>query len=588
MIKIWGFVVLVLFIAASCTKNNSEADGEKVLYISTPAKVKGFDPNEASDLYSGNEVARVYEGLLQFHYLKRPYTLAPNLAEAMPTVSTDGLTYTFKLKKGVLFHDNACFPQGKGREMTSADVVYSIKRLADPKLQSKGWWLVDGKIAGLNDWREKNADAELVDYEAEIPGVKAIDSHTVQFKLTKPFPQFLYALAMPFTSVVPKEAVEKYGAEFLNNPVGTGPFTTETYTQSNKIVYTKNPKYRDEFYPSEGEEGDEAKGLLKDKGKKLPLVDKLVVSIITEEQTRWLNFLKGKLDTMSIPAEQFNQVIIPGKGLAEDFTKKGIRAEKKVGLDVTYNAFNHEHKLFKNNLKLRQAMSAAYDRDKINKNFFYGISVPAQSIVPPNIAGHIEGFKGPYQNLDLEKAKKLLAEAGYPNGKGLPEITYHYKYDTKARQMTEMFQQMMSKIGIKIKPMGVTWPELMKLVNTKQTMMFGMAWGADYPDAENFLQLLYSPNQAPGSNGSNFHDPEFDKMYEKASVMGDTPERTALYEKMYKYAAEKTPLIFGFHRVGYGLLHSWLKNFKFTEFTHGISKYYDIDMKTKSENIEKL
>ncbi len=588
MFKLWSLLSFVLFFTVSCTKNKRTANGEKVLYISTPAKVKGFDPNEASDLYSGNEVARVYEGLLQFHYLKRPYKLVPNLATAMPEVSTDGLTYTFKLKKGVLFHDNECFPEGKGREMTSADVVYSIKRLADPKLQSKGWWLVDGKIAGLNEWREKNADSAKVNYEEIITGVKAIDSHTVQFKLTKPFPQFLYALAMPFTYVVPKEAVEKYGAEFLNNPVGTGPFFTGKYTQGNKITYIKNPKYRDEFYPSEGEAGDEAKGLLKDKGKKIPLVDKVVVSVITEEQTRWLNFLKGKLDTMTIPAEQFNQVIVPGKGLAEDFTKKGIRAEKKVGLDVTYNAFNHEHPLFKDNVKLRQAMSAAFDRDKINKNFFYGISVPAQSIVPPNIAGHINGYAGPYQSFNLELAKKLLKEAGYPGGKGLPEITYHYKYDTKGRQMTEMFQQMMSQIGIRVKPMGVTWPELMKLVNTKQTMMFGMAWGADYPDAENFLQLLYSANKAPGSNGSNFHDPEFDKMYEKASIMGDTPERTALYEKMYKFASEKVPLIFGFHRVGYGLLHSWLKNYKFTEFNHGIAKYFDIDSKAKTESSDKL
>jgi ABC-type transport system substrate-binding protein len=506
----------------------------------------------------------------------------------MPSVSEDGITYIFKLKKGVLFHDNKCFKDGIGREMTSADVVYSIKRLADPKLQSKGWWLLDGRVLGLNEWRSQYADAKKVDYDADIDGVTVIDKYTVQFKLTKPFPQFLYALAMPFTVIVPEEAVNTYGQEFLNNPVGTGPFTTSTYTQTNKIVYTKNPKYRPEYYPSEGEASDKENGLLQDAGKRLPLVDKIIVSVITEEQTRWLNFLKGNIDSVSIPPDQFTQIIVPGQGLAKDFVEKGIKTQKKVGIDITYNAFNNANKLFKDNLKLRQAMSLAYDKEKINKNFFYGVSRPAQSIVPPDVAGYDKSYRGPYQNFDLEKAKKLIAEAGYPAGKGLPEITYHYKYDTQGRKIAEMFKQMMAQIGVQIKLMGVTWPELVKLVNTKQTMMYSMAWGADYPDAENFLQLLYGPNEAPGSNGSNFSSPEFNKMYQTISLMPDSAERTALYKKMSVFSAENVPMIYGLHRVGFGLIHSWVRNMKPIEFNHGVGKYYNIDLEIKEKNIKKL
>ncbi len=582
--------ILVLSIF-SCTKNSSTsstagaaAGGEKVLNLVVTADVKGFDPNQASDLYAGNEVARVYEGLLQFHYLKRPYQLEPNLADGMPTVGDGGLSYTFKLKKGVMFHDDACFPNGKGRELTAEDIAYSIKRMGDPKEQSKGWWLIEGKIAGLDDWR-KNGNS---DYTKEIAGIKVIDKHTIKFTLSRPFPQFLYAFAMPFTYAVAKEAVTKYGKEFVNHPVGTGPFITGKYNQGNQIVYTKNPNYRTVTYPSEGESGDSAKGFLKAAGQKLPLVDKIVVKIMKEEQTRWLNFLKGNLDAMGIPTEQFTNVMVPGKGLSDKFKKMGVMERKSVGLDVTYTAFNHEHELFKNNVKLRQAMSLAQDRDMVNKKFYQGISIPAQSITPPNIAGHIDGFVGQYQNLNIVKAKELLSEAGFPEGKGLPEITLHYTYNTKSRQIAEVFQQNMSKIGVKIKPVGVTWPELMKVVNTKQSMMFSMAWGADYPDAENFLQLLYSKNSAPGANGSNYSDPEYDAMFVKASMMEDSPERTALYEKMYKYVSEKVPWILGFHRVGYGLSHGWFKNYKFTEFNHGVAKYYDIDNAAKGELKTKL
>lgn len=582
------FYILLLSFAFSCTNSKKDKDGEKVLRLSTTAKVKGFDPIQASDLYSGNEIARVYEGLLQYHYLHRPYKLVPNLAQSMPEVSTDGLTYTFKLKKGVLFHDNSCFEKSKGREMKASDVVYSIKRLADPKLQSKGWWLIDGKIAGLNEWRKKSSSESSSDYSTVLEGVKVIDDYTVQFKLTKPFPQFLYALAMPFTYVVPKEAVESYGEEFINNPVGTGPFTTGVYTQGNKIVYTKNPNYRDEFYPSEGETSDKENGLLKDAGKKIPLVDKLIVRVMIEQQPRWLNFLKGKLDSVTIPPEKFTDVIIPGTGLSGDFKKKGIVAKTKVGIDVTYSAFNHQHELFKDNVKLRRAMSLAFDRDKYNKAFFYGLSRSAQSIVPPGVDGYDKNYKGSYQYFDLEKSKKLLKEAGYPEGKKLPEITYYFNAGTKSRQMAEMMKQMMSKIGVKLKLMGVTWPELLKIINTKQAMMFTMAWGADYPDAENFLQLLYSPNEAPGSNASNFKNAAFDELFKKASVMPNTPERTALYNQMKKISSDEVAMIYGFHRVGYGLIHSWLKNFKFTEFSHGMAKYYNLDLEAKNQNIEKL
>jgi oligopeptide transport system substrate-binding protein len=291
-------VLSCLMLSFACSKEKTF--DEREVNLISPEKISGFDPINASDRYSGNETGKVYEGLFEFHPLKRPYELMPNLAESLPVVSPDGLTYIFKIRKGVLFHDSPAFKDGIGREMKSSDIIYSIKRLADPKLNAKGWWLLDDRLIGLNEWRTKNSTTEKTNYEEEIEGVKKIDDYTLQMRLKKPYPQFLYALAMPYTFIVAREAVEHFGKEFLNYPVGTGAFILPKFEQSSMITYVRNPKFRDKFYPSEGEEGDDKLGLLADAGKKIPLIDKITVHVVVESQPKWLSFMKAKDDLLEV------------------------------------------------------------------------------------------------------------------------------------------------------------------------------------------------------------------------------------------------------------------------------------------------
>tara|TARA_R110000868_G_scaffold86182_10_gene241749 strand:+ start:2203 stop:3981 length:1779 start_codon:yes stop_codon:yes gene_type:complete len=584
-LPILALTLLTLF---SCTKK--EEANEKVLNLVVGSEVKGMDPIYSNDRYSSNETARVYEGLLEYHYLKRPYQLAPNLAEAMPEVSNNGLTYTFKIKKGVKFHDDKAFPGGKGRELVAEDFVYSIKRLADPKLQGLGWWVIDGKLKGLNEWRDKYASAEKVNYDEVVEGVKALDTYTIQFNLTKPFPQFLYSLAMTFTFATAKEVVEHYGNEFLNHPVGTGPFMLPEFKQTNRIEYVVNPNYREKKFPCDASEEFEA--IAKEYcGKTLPLVKKIVVNIIKEDQPRWLNFQKGNLDYIGIPKDNFDAAVTPTNELATDLATKGIDLLIQPSLDVTYTAFNLDLDLLKNK-KLRQALSLAYDIDTSNKLFYNNRALPAQSLVPPGIAGYIKGYENPYRGhgkeADIAKAKKLLAEAGYPEGKGLKELTYDCPSSTVSRQIGEYTKQQFAQIGVKLKVVQNTWPELQKKIDKRQVELWGIAWGADYPDAENFLQLLYGPNRAPGANGSGYDNPEFNRLYASAAVMQDTPERTALYEKMVRMAAEEMPWIYGVHRQNYVLKHSWLKNYVITDFEAGSEQYLDVDLAAKKTALEKL
>lgn len=580
------FLSFTLFLSLISCSKRKDLD-EKVVNLVSIAEIKGMDPGQTSDLYSNREVARIYEGLLEYHYLKRPYTLVPNLAESMPTVSADGLVYTFKIRQGVLFQDDKAFPGGKGRELVAEDFVFSLKRLADPKYNSVGWWLIDGKIKGLNEWRDANKNAQTVDYTQLVEGLKATDRYTLQVTLGRPFPQFLYALAMPYTFAVAKEVVEHYGAEFLNHPVGTGPYLLPEFTQAKKITYVRNPKFREKLYPTEGEEGDKEKGLLDDAGKRLPLNDKIVVEVITEDQPRWLNFQKGNLDLTSLPKDNMSASMTPDKKLTDEMQKKGFNLDVNPSLDVTYIAFNHEDPLFKN-VKLRRAMSLAYNETEANKLFYNDYAMVAQSVVPPGIAGHIPGFKNPYKQNNVEEAKKILAEAGYPGGKGLPELSFETTATSQSRQMGEFLVKEMAQIGIKIKISGNTWPELQNKINNKTAQMYGMAWGADYPDAENFLQLLYGPNKAPGSNGANYNNPEFNALFKEASLMQDTPIRTAAYEKLNRMVAEDVPWIFGVHRMTFTMTQSWLKNFKNIEFDAGQEKYLRVDLDKKKEMIKKL
>jgi ABC-type transport system substrate-binding protein len=567
---------------SSCTLK-SKNEPVNTLHLVAEEKIKGLDPAFANDLYSGIQISQAYETLLQYHYLKRPYTLIPCLAESMPEISSDGLTYTFHIKKGVLFQDDPSFKSshGKGREMTAEDVAYSFKRLADPRLMSAGWWIFDGKIVGLNEWRDASSKSGSTDYTLPVEGLKATDRYTLQVKLKQRSAQFLFSLAMPFTAVVAREAVDHYGKEFINHAVGTGPFRLAEFIPSSKIVWVKNPTFRQEFYPSEGSSGDKEAGLLADAGKPLPLVDRLIAHVFIERQPMWLTFLSGKLDVTAIPKDNFAAAISPSKELTPELSSKGVRLVKSPALDITHTTFNMADPLIGRNKLLRQALSLAYDEATFIDLFYNGRAIAAQGPIPPGLAGYDPNFKNPYRQFNVAKAKELLAKAGYPEGKGLPALEFATLTDSASRQQAEFMQKIMSAIGVSLKVNNYSWPQFLEAVKNRRGQLWTYAWSADYPDAENFLQLFYSKNASPGQNDSNYSNPEFDKLYEKSLTLGDGTERTELYKKMTHLLIEDCPWIFGSHRLGYTLTQPWLKNFKPNDFDHSRYKYYRIDSNLK-------
>ena len=575
---------MVMVLASGCTKKADDKD--TTLNIVLRANVKGIDPISANDLYSSTVIEQIYEGLLEYHFLKRPYQLAPGLAEAMPTSSADGLTRTFKLRAGVRFQDDPCFKDGKGRELVAEDFIYSWKRLADPRNASVGFWIFDGKIKGLNEWAAA-VKAGTADYSTPIEGLKAPDSRTLVIQLNEPYFQLESVLAMPFAMVVPREAVEKYGKEFLNHPVGTGPFMLESWVRNSKVTLKKNPTWRGETYPSEGDPGDKEAGLLEDAGKQIPFVDRFVITELPEDSPRWQNFQKGNFDFAEIPADAFENAVKDRK-LVPALADKGAKLSMQAAGDVTYTAFNMKDPVLGKNKLLRHAISYAQDNATFIRNFYNNRAIPSQSPVPPGFSSYDPNFRNPYAQFSVAKAKETLAKAGFPEGKGLPTLQYEGLSDSKSRQQAEFFQQNLAAIGIKVLINSNTWPQFQDKIKQGKAQIFGIAWAADYPDAQNFYQLYYSKNMSPGPNDSSFSNPEFDRIYERSLKTAPGPERDALYHQLRDIVVEEAPWMYIGHRETYRAYHGWLHNMKPNEVSHAWYKYLRVDPKKRAESKPQL
>ncbi len=568
----WGYLGLQSALAES-------------VYHGETGHIAGFDPARASDVYSVMAVARVYEGLVQYAYLDRPYRVEPCLAAEMPSVSPDGLDYTFRLRRGVFFQDDPCFraSAGLGRELTAADFVYAIKRVADVKVASTGYWAFRGRVAGLDEFRARSVQGQI-DYGADVEGLKALDRYTLRIRLTRPFPAWLWILAMNYAFAVPREAVEYYGADFVNHPVGTGPYVLHSHVHNYRLEFVRNPKWREtgrvDRYPMKGEPGDETAGLLRDGGKPLPFIDRIIQHVIGDPSTQWLLFLSGRLENSGISRDNWDAVISPSRGLTDTLKREGVVMDAVPALDASYIGFNMEDPVVGRNKLLRQALMCAFDRKRWVE-FQNGRVVPSSGPIPPPIRVR-DHDESPFP-FDLDHARKLLREAGYPEGMDPRtgrrlELTLELgSGGSDTRETAEVLASFMDRIGVVILPSFNNWPTLLKKIEQRRAQMFLLSWVADYPDPENFLQLFYGPNRTPGANRVNYSNAEFDRLYEQAGTLSDEEAKRRLYAQMEGIVIDDVPWLFLHHSLSFGLHHHWLENYKRHEFPYGMGKYYRID-----------
>ncbi len=563
---------LVLFL--SCTKNTNRSDQ---INLSIPSDISTLDPANCYDTVCYVPLAQVYEPLYEIEYLKRPYTLRPLLADGFPEISNNRLKYTFKIKKGIKYQDSDIIP--KGREVKSQDFVNQIKRLAFKGTRSQGFFLVDQKITGINEWRDKvETDLNLFFKEA-IPGVSAPDDQTLVIELVRPYPQLLWAMAMTFTSPVPEEAIKATQNDLRQKFVGTGPYIITNYNPSQEVTLKKNEAYSSSVYPTQGDRFAHENSLLKDAGAKLPFVKNIKISVIEETQTEWLNFMSKKIDLVNLTKDQYPLALNKDGKLKTEITKNNIHLQASPTLIYWWIAFNMKDQIFGKNLNLRKAIAHGVNIDKYIELFTYNIAQKANSIYPPGVAGYSPSTDLPYK-YDLLLAKDFLQKAGYPEGKGLPKLFFDVRgTDTRKRQMGEFIQQELRHIGIEVEVRINTFPAFLEKSRNGELQFWQGGWVLDYPDSENVLQLLTTSNLSPGPNTSQYSNPEYDKMYNELRELEDGDRKFELMKKMEEMIHRDLPWSMQYYARNYILYHDHLKNFRYSDIIYNNIKYLKLSGK---------
>ncbi len=528
-----------------------------------------LDPVQGSNVYANFVIVNAYDTLYSYEYLARPYRLKPNLAAGFPTISPDGLRYTIRLKQGVHFVDDPCFPGGKGREVVAEDFIYSVKRQFDPKNQPQGAWLWQGRIAGLEEWKAAGSD-----YSRPVAGLRAVDDHTIEIQLTRPYPQLVATFAQGYSAVVPHEAVERYGKGLGVHPVGSGPFRLTSYDTA-RVVMERNPRYRQEPVDLAAEGYDPAtqqfSGVEANAAPSPPIDDRQEITYNTESSSAWASFTKGdEIQLTVLPMEQVDRVLAskhPVTLLPPYAAKYNVYGGLEGGFVFTsFNmsfpelGYNPDPERERRNKALRCAIIKTFDWEARNASWYMGLGEIFPGIIVPASPEFDPTLARASVTRDVPGARRLLEENGW-TPENLPKIVYGTAAGITERLFFEQMRAWLRDIGFPrekfVQKTYANFGDMSRAWKRSELPLVAKGWGLDYPDAENTLQLFYGPNGSPGSNDANWHNPEYDHLYEQASVMLPSPERTALYHQMNQLLIDDCVAITGLSRTR---VYLWHKN----------------------------
>jgi oligopeptide transport system substrate-binding protein len=562
-----------------------EAAVPKTVTIARPAQFDSLDPVRQNDAVSAQLVQLLFDSLLQYRYLSATPQLEPDLLERMPELSADKLTYTFTLRKGVRFHDDPCFPGGQGRELTSDDVLFSMKRFGDARLNTKSWFAIDGAVVGYDAFHAATAapGAPADTGKLDIAGFHKIDATHFTLRLTHPNPLFLTALSYASAGVVPPEALRMYGDQFANHPVGTGPYILKEVDRKGVLRFEKYARYHGR-YPSAGAPGDAEKGLLKDAGRQVPLIDVLLMPLIEEAQPMALQFQRGQIDVQRLDQASFNKMVArnpDGTFRVADAYAARFDVFSYPEQAMFYYGFNMRDALVGRNKLLRQAFARLVDTRGEVDTLLNGRGVKLQSIVSVTVPGNEHDTGARFPDYDLAAARKLLAQAGYPDGRGLPVISVSYPAARlEDRNAFDYLKARFAAAGVQLAPVFMDNANFIKRAAGGDFQMMFYGWSGD-PDAADFYQQLLSRNVGAGSNLTAFANAAFDREYDAALLLPNGPGRYAHFRKMNDILADEMPMIFTYDPVYVGLKQKWLLNYKPSSLSSELI-YVDVDMGSKA------
>jgi oligopeptide transport system substrate-binding protein len=564
----------------------SAADPSKVLHLEFYVAETGFDPAKVQDYYSQAVNEAIFETLLTYDYLARPAKLVPRAAEALPTVSDQARTYVFRVQKGIYFATDPAF-KGKRRELTAEDYVYTIKRFKDPVIHAPYESFIDG-IVGLEALKKDAEKTGKFDYDRKVEGLQALDRYTLQVKLKATDYSFPYLIAMPIFGAVAREVIEAYADDTNAHPVGTGPYRLQQWRRSAKIVLEANPDFRGIVWSAQpGSDPGDQQIVAAMRGKTMPQIGVVDISIIEEQQAAWLAFQNGELDVLDL-REQFAPIAIPDAKVNAALAAKGVRLDRSTDPDINYTFFNMTDPDFggfaRDKIALRRAILMAFDNAEYIRVIRKQQAMEAQYPIPPGVVGHDPTYRTslPY---DLELANKLLDFFGYrrdadgyrrwPDGRPL---LWHYSStpSSRDRELDELWQKSVERIGIRVQIDKNKFPEELKRERACQLLSRTASWIADYPDGDDFMQLLYGPNSKQNNNAC-FQMPQWDRIYEKTRAMPPSPERDQLYRQLWRMAEVNG--VWKLHDTRYRnmLVQPWVIGYKKHPILAAEFVYYDLN-----------
>jgi ABC-type transport system substrate-binding protein len=589
---------LAVSMAAGAWAQAEAPAAPKVLRYAFNAGETGFDPAQINDLYSRVITAHIFEGLYTYDHLARPSKVKPLTADGMPVSSPDFRVWTVKIKPGIYFADDPAF-KGKKRELVAQDYVYAMKRFADPALKSPMWpGLELDRHTGLNELRaEAVKNKKPFDYDREIAGVRALDRYTLRFEVAEPRPRFIDGLASSGTfGAVAREVIEAYGDDISAHPVGTGPFVLRQWRRGSQIVLEKNPGYREMTYDAEPA-ADDAEGqaiLARLKGRRIPMIDRVEVSIINESQPRWLSFINHEFDLIERVPPEFVNLAMPNGKVAPNLEKEGVRGYRIVSTTGTMTYFNMEDPTVggytPEKVALRRAVGLGTDVEREIRIVRRGQGVRAQSPIVPGTTGFDPAYQSENGEYDVAKAKALLDLFGYvdKNGDGwrdLPDgkplvLALASQPDPLSRQFNELFKRNMDALQIRSRFVTGNWPDQLKGARAGKLMMWSVGMSATTPDGQGALGQLYGPESGSG-NLSRFKNKRFDEIYERMQAIPDGPERLALFDEAKRIATVYMPYKFHIYMVITDLTQPWVIGYRRPVFWREYWQYIDIDPSLK-------
>lgn len=540
-----SLTLLALAVVLFACSNTDEEDRGNTLYYNDADGISTLDPAQMSyraAIWAGYQL---YNGLVQLDTALR---ITPALAHSWEVDST-GTQWIFHLRRDVYFHTDSCFGKTQTRAVVAADVKYSIERIGNAQTASRGLWVFSGKLLGFDEYYEATKTGTASD---GIRGIVVLNDSTVQFTLTKPFAPFLSLLTMPYAYIVPHEAVEMYGKDFFRHPVGTGPFHLAHWEPELRLVVERNPAYF---------ERDEA-------GNQLPYLQRVSVSFARDAHTEFLEFKQGKLDFVSsVDPSIASSVFTPEGTLTPEFSKYRLLQAAAHSIDYYGILLDSSKQATKalplaTSKKLRQALNYAIDREKIVRYVLKGKGIPAHNgVLPPSMPGFSNSVHG--YSYNPEKARQLLAEAGFPNGKNLPPLALYLGMNERTAAVAEAVQQQWKELGISLDIHPMDFPQLLQMVSKSELAFWRTSWIGDYPGPENFLALFYSPNKAPqGPNTTHCVRHDLDSLYEAAlSPRLSDAEQYALYNAMETIILDEAPWVFLYYNIQQRLAQPWVEGF---------------------------